>query len=278
MDDAFDYAALCAGLEQLYRFFGVLPRVIGRSALGRAVFAVDLGKRTPHSLLLGGVCGDPETSRLLLRFTEALLRHRHEGLPFFGVDLRRAMQSCGVTVVPCLNPDGGELAVHGLSSAGVLCAFLRPLLENDSRWQSNALGVDLRHQFAPGFASGRERGVEAPCAAGFGGEMPCSEAESRAIVALCDRERFRHAVLLQPGDAALFAHAPQESRLFSLGTKLLAQELGVVPQHAATPDGGFPCWFSAQFHRPAYTIQTGKETTPLPEKMLFSCLLLSMLL
>ena len=39
----FDYEALCSALEQLWRSFGVLPRVLGRTVLGRAVFALELG-------------------------------------------------------------------------------------------------------------------------------------------------------------------------------------------------------------------------------------------
>ncbi len=278
MDDVFDYAALCAFLEKLYREYGVTPRVFGRTALGRALFALDLGKGRLRTLLVGGVSGADETAPLLLRFAETLLRHRKDRVPFCGVDLRRAFGDCGLTVVPCLNPDGLELNAHGLSSAGVLRSFLRPLVQDDMPWHANALGVDLRHQFSAGFDASRATGQPAPGASGFGGKQPQSEAESHAITALCRKERFVRALLLQPGDRGLTVHPPQTERAFSLAAKLLAQELSVSPQRAGAPDGGFSFWFSDIFQRAAYTVQTGKGTDPLPEKMLFSCLLLSMLL
>lgn len=278
MEDAFDYAALCAFLEKLYRDFGILPRVFGRTALGRALFALDLGSRRCRTLLLAGVSGADETAPLLLRFTQRLLRHGKDRVPFCGVDLRRAFGDCGLTVVPCLNPDGLEFHAHGLSAAGALRNFLRPLVQDAVPWHANAQGVDLRHQFSAGFETHRAAGKPAPGASGFGGERPQSEAESHAIAALCRKERFVRVLLLQPGESGLTVHAPQPERDFSLADKLLAQELSVSPQRAAAPDGGFAFWFSETMHRTAYTIQTGKGTDPLPEKMLFSCLLLSMLL
>lgn len=278
MDDAFDYAALCNALEKLYRDFGVMPRVFGRTALGRALFALDLGRGRPRALLLCGVSGADKTAPLLLSFTQKLLQSRKDRVPFCGVDLRRAFGDCGLTVVPCLNPDGLDIHAHGLSAAGALRSFLRPLVQADMPWHANALGVDLRHQFAVGFDTHRAAGQPSPCASGFGGERPQSEAESHAIAALCRKEHFSRALLLQPGEKSLTVHAPQPERDFALADKLLAQELSVSPQRAAEADGGFAFWFRETVHRTAYTIQTGKGTDPLPEKMLFSCLLLSMLL
>ena len=277
--NSFDYAALCGDLEALYRTDGILPRVIARTVLGRAVFALEFGKRQPRTLLLAGVGGEGTTSRSLLRFCKALLQHQRERVPFFGVDLSCALGETGITVIPCLNPDGLDLAVHGLAAAGPLRRFLRPLLKEHDPWAANARGIDLRHQFDAGFYENRVPGNDAPCNAGFGGTTPQSEAESRALAALCRSEQFRHALLLQPGNNRLTVFAPaQNNGKAVLCGKLLAQELHTAPQRAALPDGAFPFWFSETMRRPAYTVETGKESDPLPESMLFSCLLLSVLL
>ena len=277
--DSFDYAALCGELEALYRSDGIMPRVIARTVLGRAVFALEFGKRRPRTLLLAGVGGEGTTSRCLLRFCKALLQHQREQVPFFGVDLSCALRETGVTVIPCLNPDGLELAVHGLSAAGPLRRFLRPLLGSQSLWTANARGVDLHHQFDAGFYDHRAPDIDAPCAGGFGGTTPQSEAESRALTSLCRGEQFRHALLLQPGNNRLTVFAPSKNNsTANLCGKLLAQELHTAPQSALLPDGAFPFWFSETMRRPAYIVQTGKESDPLPESMLFSCLLLSVLL
>ena len=278
--DLFDYAALCSRLEKLRQSDLLLPRVIGRTPLGRAVFALDLGQKRPRSLLIAGIGGDEGTlCDATLRFCETLLRHRREHLPLCGVDIRRALQETGVTVVPCLNPDGLELSAHGLAAAGSLRRFLRPLLSESDTWCANARGVDLRHQFDTGFAAYKETGKQVPCSRGYGGNTPQSEPESRAIGMICRKERFRHVLILQHGEPGLTVYAPpQDTQQALLCGKLLADELHAPLQQAAFPDGGFPFWFAEATHRPAFTVQTGKGACPLPETALFSCLLLSVLL
>ena len=281
---SFDYRLLCKTLEELYRSFGVLPRVLGRTVLGRAVFALDLGHRQNRTLLLSGVSGtEGALSELLLRFCRQLLEHVNTGAPFCGVDPRRALGDCGVTVVPCLNPDGLALCENGLAAAPPLRRFLRPLLEAEARWQANARGVDLRLQCSVGFDLAVEESAaaqkSAPCAAGYPGERSQTEAETQAICALCRKERFRHALVLQEGEPLLQMHTPQSgAKNAPLCAKLLADAPGLPVVPAGAPRGAFADWFAQTARKPAFTAQTGKGNAPLPEKAWFELLMLSILL
>ena len=280
----FDYRTLCSTLERLYRSYGVLPRVIARTVLGRAVFALDLGTKQSRSLLLCGECGNEGTlCALALHFAEALLCAAREDALFCGVDARRALRESGVTIVPCLNPDGLDLFCHGLSASGPLRRFLQPLLQPDSLWRANADGVDLRRQYPAGFSAARDfaaaQGFLLPGASNYPGSVPLSEAEPRALCGLCRRERFRHALLLREGEDALLWQSgrdtPEKSELCA---KLLSQEADLPLGADSDIDGTFSRWFTETTGRPVFTAQTGKGNVPLPEQALFSCLMLSVLL
>ena len=281
---SFDYRSLCESLEALYRSYGVLPRVIGRTVLGRAVFALDCGNRQNRTLLLCGVSGaDGELCDLMLRFCKELLESAQAGALFCGVDFHRARRDCGVTVVPCLNPDGLDLFANGLSSAPALRRFLQPLYSKEQPWCANARGVELRRQFGAGFSLAKEESVlqqtDAPGKAGYPGEAPQSEAETQAVCALCRKERFRHALILEAGEPLLRIHTPPNgSRSAALCGKLLADAPALPLCYADTPRGAFADWFAQTVGRPAFTAQTGKGNAPLPEKAWFELLLLSVLL
>lgn len=280
----FDYAALCEALEQLYRSFGVLPRVLGRSALGRAVFALDLGAKQNRSLLLGGLGGNEGAQcALMLRFLKMLLGAARDGVLFCGVDAKRVLAEAGVCVVCCLNPDGLALCSRGLEAAGPLRRFLRPLLQPEIPWQANARGVDLRLQFPSGFDAARDlstaHGQTSPGPRGFPGVAPCSETEARALCRLCRNETFRSAIAIQAGEPALlWCSGRADSEKAPLCAKLLSQEaaLPLLPDSGGA--GTFPRWFSETTGRSVFTVQTGKGNDPLPEADLFSCLMLGILL
>ena len=220
---------------------------------------------------------------MALRFCKALLKSVKTGTQFCGVESRRALHESGITLVPCLNPDGLALKADGLSAAGPLRRFLQPLLSDETPWQANARGVDLQIQFDTGFDSAKEESALANCdsprAAGYPGERPQSEAETQAICALCRRERFRHALVLQQGEPLLRVHLPPGgSKTAPLCGKLLADAPSLPLAFAEAPRGSFADWFSQTVRKPAFTAQSGKGNAPLPEKAWFELMLLSVLL
>ena len=62
------------------------------------------------------------------------------------------------------------------------------------RWQANARGVDINHNFNAGWAAlqlqERAAGIGGPSPRQWGGPAPESEPETRAMTELCRRCRF----------------------------------------------------------------------------------------
>ena len=94
---------------------------IGKSGCGREIFALQFGKAKNCPLLAAGFHGmEYLTVLAALSFAQELLPDK------------------SVCIVPCVNPDGTEIALHGTT-------------EEERRWQANARGVDINHNFNAGW-------------------------------------------------------------------------------------------------------------------------------
>lgn len=87
---------------------------------------------------------------------------------------------------PCINPDGVEIAIHGPEADNPLFDRLMRMRPADgfARWQANARGVDLNHNFNAGFEEYKQIEAEKGIGAGFSkysGEYPESERETAAL-------------------------------------------------------------------------------------------------
>ena len=105
------YQPLCNG-----RSAAVFP--IGRSLLGRGIYAVRLGNSRRFSLFVGGVHGQEwPTVLLLFRFLDDLFSSIAQNHPLADIQVKKALDHQGLVVVPALNPDGISIALEGASGA-----------------------------------------------------------------------------------------------------------------------------------------------------------------
>ena len=270
-----DYAAQRRAVEELRRRFLQLRAFsIGKSVLGRSIYALGMGDLREGVLFVGGVHGmEWITTLLLYRFLEDLLDCQKTGTPLADIHIERALEHRSLLVIPCLNPDGVEIAIHGPAGADHLKPFIQRLAGNQApcRWQANARGVDLNHNFDAGHEQLRrmeqEAGIFGPAPTRYGGGHPNSEPETRALTNLC--------VALQPRQVYAF-HSQGEEIYYRYGnfTPARSQLIGQVLASAsgyqlADPEGlashgGFKDWFIERFHRPAFTIEVGRGQNPLP--------------
>lgn len=235
--------------------------VAGRTALGRLIYGMDLGSGKQKLLLCGGFHGmEHMTSALLLRFAEEVQRDRF--LP------------CRLTIVPMVNPDGVEIQQNGWRSAGPFGTMVRELCGGRTRrWQANARGVDINHNFHAGWHDLRRReiesGITGPAMTRFGGYYPESELETRALADLCRRRQFDRALALHTqGEEIYWAYddvqLPEGKTLAEQMSK--ASGYRVTAPTGLAVGGGFKDWFLQAFHRPAFTVEAGKGENPLPEE------------
>ncbi len=272
MDEATRQSVI-GSLCRQYPWLQVRP--IGKSILGRELPALYIptlpGTPSFHRpLLLTGAFHGMEwiTASLLLRFTQTLCTMRQEGkYPF--------CRDC--TVIPCVNPDGVEIQIHGSDAAGNLCAFVEKISGGDTlHWQANARGVDLNHNFDAKWhrlkKMEQEAGITRPAMTRFGGRAPESEPESRALAWFCRKNPFAMAVALHSQGEEIYYDFGHITPKHSL---LLAESMAQVSGYrVASPTGlasygGFKDWFLLHFRRPAFTIEVGKGENPLPLRDFF---------
>ena len=277
MDTCPDCRSLAPLLQGLCRRWGD-GRVFqaGRSLLGHPLPVLALGRPAAPVLMVGGVHGGEYiTTALLLRFAEELLRRRTLGEGFCGLDLSRALDERGLLILPCLNPDGVEIARQGPGAAGHYRPLVESLWQKDCPWQANARGVDLNHNFDAGWqtlqAMEQAKGIFGPAPGGYGGSCPHSEPESRAAADLCLRGNISALYTFHSQGEELYwyygSRTPQRAAAMA---RLLAGCCGyrmALPTGTAA-HGGLKDWFIEKTGRPGFTFEVGRGKNPLPDSQL----------
>ena len=273
--DLVDSRTVAYTVDALCRFYPFLHRTaIGESVCGRAIEALSVGHGEHAVLFAAGIRAQESiTSALGLRLAEALCR-LHSGETVCGRP--PSLSERTVVILPLLNPDGIDIALHG-SQSGKSHADLLHAHGADIKgyWQANAVGVELSSNFdveRPALQKiQREHGVVGPCGRGFGGTSPESEPEARALADLCRRMPFSHAVTLSCGNGEILwqygDRTPPHARMTA---RFLAHAGGLTlapPDHPVT-SGGFNEWFMAEFRRSAFTV-TVPAVTHQPTDVLF---------
>lgn len=255
----FDFSALKTyekALLQEYPF--VRKEVIGYSLLHRELCAYTIGEgQTLITAVFHGM--ERATGGLLMRYLFEKARKMQEGRRY------------SFTAIPLINPDGAQIALCGASCAGRYRALVQRLSKGDtSRWQANARGIDLNHNFNAGRvlmrASEIKNGFAVRGATRFGGDAPESEPESRALCEFCRRRMFSFAAALHSQGREIYADfeggAPESVKLAQRMARLSGYAF-CEPMGTAV-GGGFKDWFCQRFHRPGFTIEIGLGENPLP--------------
>ena len=269
------YDAIREKICQIKREFPFVRNFsVGSSLLGRGLFALSLGNVHNACFVCGAVHGmEWLTSLVCLRFFEEVAKAYREKQCIAGLDVHKAIAARGLVVVPCVNPDGVMLSLYGPETAGALRdKVLRIAPDGDTaRWQANARGVDLNHNFNAGFTALKEMerraGITRPAMTRYGGDYPGSEPESRALVQFCEAYRPENAVALHSqGEEIYYDYGPCTPVRSALIARLMAEAGGyqVLEPEGLASHGGFKDWFIDKLHRPGFTIEIGKGENPLP--------------
>jgi len=264
-----------AYLADHYPFLAV--RSLGHSFLGKEIPLFVLGDEdAPKQVLYVGAHHGMEwiTSALLLRFVHEYCEYYREGRSIFGETMESRFRNCTLYVVPMLNPDGCDLAVHGLPSDH---PFREDLLRMNggstdfSHWQANARGVDLNHNYDAGFMEYKQIEAERNIKPGptlYSGEYPESEAESGALANFL---RFNQTVrwvmtLHSQGEEIYYTSgdctAPRSKEIARILSRLSSYQLSKPLGTAAY--GGLTDWCIRSLRRPSFTVECGLGVNPLP--------------
>ncbi len=259
-----DYRWICTAVIELKKREKIKVFSIGRSVLGRNIYAFGTGRLRGGTLFVGGVHAlEWLTTLLLFRFCFDLSKRE---------EMLSRLENSGAIIIPCLNPDGVEIALNGLEGAKERADFIKMISKGDlSSWQANANGVDLNHNFDAGFNALKKleinAGIISPLPARYGGEYPFSEPETKALASICKLFDVQTAFAFHSQGEEIFwqygKNTPPRSRLMA---ELLAQSSGykISTQEGLASHGGFKDWFIEKLSRPAFTIEIGKGKNPLP--------------
>lgn len=242
--------------------------VITRTHLNRRIVSFTIGKS--GVLLVGAFHGAERiTSMMLFKFLDEVCDKMEKDDEFCD-----AVTKTGLTVVPMVNPDGVEISTNGVHTAGKNSELVSECLLKSNlphkKWQANARGVDINHNFNAGYEEvkrkERELGITAPSPTRFGGEYAESERETKALCELCRENYYKLAVALHSQGREIYydygENTPKVSRALADKMAELSGYVVSYPEGIAI-GGGFKDWFIEQFHRSAFTLEVGKGENPL---------------
>ena len=270
----YDYGTLKKTIEELVSEYPFLESgLIGRSCAGRNIPYLKLGEADEFVLFVAAVHGSEHiTTNVILTFLEELCFALKSGGFIAGLNAKKAMQGRSIIVVPCVNPDGVEISIHGATAAGNMANKLEKLCKGEFKfWNANLRGVDINHNFDAGWQilSNREKqaGIYGPSMTRFGGFSPMSEPETIALAELCNTYKIRHVVALHSqGEVIYWNYGSKPIPRAQKMAEIMATSSGYaldVPTGLAL-GGGFKDWFIDTYSRPGFTVEIGKGKNPLP--------------
>ncbi len=243
--------------------------VISKTVLCRDISAYTVGK-VGGVLLCGAFHGmERLTSEILYRFLDEVCTKMEHDCTVSG-NIKRT----GLTIIPMMNPDGVEISVNGEKTAGELCELVSESLIKaglpHTKWQANARGVDINHNFDAGYKKVKENenkmGIYSASPTRYGGEYPESEKETKALCELCRMYDYYVAVALHTQGREIYYDfldkTPKESLSIANAMSALSGYAVSHPNGIAV-GGGFKDWFIERFRRPAFTIEVGLGENPL---------------
>lgn len=240
-------------VRSFYEGYRGEKRVIGASALGRAIYALFVGTHTRP-------VGIFQYAMHAREWITAYLGMQH---------VRRGLVRGGAWVVPLVNPDGALLVQSGAASLpperrGALLYLNGG--EDFSLWKANAQGVDLNVNFDARWGTGAGN-LRRPSPANYVGTAPFSAPETRAL---------RDFTLDVAPDFTLSYHTKGEeiywrfrqpwprARRDMRYARLLSRATGYPLRETPDSAGGYKDWCIQTLKIPAFTLEVGRETLAHP--------------
>lgn len=240
-------------VENFYSATKTEKAIIGKSVLGRNLYAVKIGDGSPVGIAQYAIHGrEYVTARLALKH--------------YSVGVKKG----SFWLIPLVNPDGALLSEIGLHSVRKEKDRARLLELNDgedfSLWKANARGVDLNVNFAAEWGKGAKN-VRAPGAENYIGERPFSEPETKALKAFTEYIRPDYTVSYHTKGEEIYWYFYQSIRVCSRDKSLalaLSRSTGYPLCMAKNSVGGYKDWCIQRLGIPAFTIEAGKDEYPHP--------------
>lgn len=270
----YDYNELKNDADRLSKRYNNIELFsIGESVMEHKLFCLKIGKGKRKLFINGAHHGlEYLTSAFIMKFLEDYASAAESGNELFGYDVKLLTEKTALYAVPMVNPDGVDIAIHGID---VTNPYHRKLVSMvgihsfNKVWQVNANGVDINHNYNAGWRVAKMR----PSPSKYSGPYSESEPETKAIVDFVRKTDFDMLMAFhsQGGEIYYDFDGKSENRSRELADAF-ADASGYV---AAQPTGsaaygGCKDWFINEFGKAGFTIEIGYGKNPLPMTMLDS--------
>lgn len=269
--------------EKMHTLSQMYPNIrlfsAGHSVLGKPIWCLFAGDCSCAPVLLAGGIHGAEwlTSMLLFLFGETLAKAAINGDTIAGIRADGTLAHHSLILLPCLNPDGIDIAINGFDAAEEYAPQVKQMIfeHPEQVWQANVRGVDLNHNFDAGWETlqklERQAGITAPGPTRYGGNTPFSEPETRAIRDLCTKYDIRQLFSFHSQGEEIYwrygYRTPGRSRLIA-GLLASSSDYTVCDPVGLASHGGMKDWFIQETGRPGFTVEIGKGKNPLPIEQL----------
>ena len=264
----YDYKKLISDIKNLTDSYGFLDTFsIGQSIMGKNIPCITFGAGE-KKLFAGAAYHGLEylTSAFLMKFVSGFTVAFITNTPFFGYDTKKLYRKVTFYAVPMVNPDGVDIAIHGLDITNPYHRNLISLVgihSFNNVWQANARGVDLNHNYDAKWSMVIDR----PAPSKHGGKYPESEPETRAVTEFIkDRDIDMILAFHSQGSEIYYDFDGMTGERSREIAKKMAEESGYavcIPTGTAAY-GGCKDWFIKKFGRDGFTFEIGKGKNPLP--------------
>ena len=212
-------------VKEFYRSVAGEKKVIGKSCLGREIFAVKLGEGTPVGIVQCGIHGrEFITSRL------AVSQYRYGQI------------TGSVWFLPLTNPDGALISESGE----------KPL------WKANARGVDLNVNFDADWGKGAKN-VFHPASENYVGAYPFSEPETRALRDFTLWAKPNYTVSYHTKGEEIYSRFKRELPGESVLGAVLSKSTGYPIVRTVGSVGGYKDWCIERLKVPSFTVEVGSD-------------------
>lgn len=279
-------------IKEKYSF--VKMGIIGKSVLNREIKFLKIGDSDKIILWLGAFHGmERLTTLVLLKFFDTICSYIQSSENPYGINFKKVFEERSLVVIPCVNPDGVEIALCGSNSAKEYKKAVDLISGGKTNyWQANVRGVDLNHNYNAKWKQLHEleikNGIIGSAMTRYGGKIYESEPETKSVVNFCRNTRVTYAVAFHSQGEEIYydfdGKCPKNSEKIA---KLFAVSAGykLSKPNGLAVGGGFKDWFISEFNKPALTVEIGLGKNPLPfsdfekiynkiEKMLLTGILL----
>lgn len=247
--------------------------ILSKSLCSRNIDYIQIGNPNKMVLYAGAFHGmEWLTSLLILHFCRNFCDSIKNNIPISDINISRFLKETGLILVPCVNPDGVEISLHGAKSAHAYEELVKKSSNgNTNDWQANARGVDINHNFNADWDKlhiiEQKAGIIGPAKTRYGGINPESEPETKALVDLCTNHNIVSAFAFHSqGEEIYWNYGPNTPPKSKLMAKILSVSSGytVSQPEGLAIGGGFKDWFIQKLKRPGFTIEIGYGKNPLP--------------